>query len=44
LNYIKKLKEEQLEGELLKKQVEEELEREKMRDQERLVRAAKTRD
>ena len=29
LNYIKKLKEEQLEGELLKKQVEEEMERER---------------
>ena len=44
LNYIKKLKEEQLEGELIKKQVEEELEREKLRDMERLKRAAKTRE
>ena len=35
LNYIKKMKEEQLEGELIKKQVEEELEREKLRDIER---------
>ena len=44
LNYIKKLKEEQLEGELIKKQVEEELEREKLRDMERIKRAAKTRE
>lgn len=44
LNYIKKMKEEQLEGQLVKKQVEEELEREKLRDLERLKRAAKTRD
>jgi hypothetical protein len=44
LNYIKKLKEEQLEGELIKRQVEEELEREKLRDMERLKRAAKTRE
>ncbi len=38
------MKEEQLEGELIKKQVEEELEREKLRDMERLKRAAKTRE
>ena len=38
------MKEEQLEGELIKKQVEEELERERMRDAERLKRAAKTRE
>lgn len=44
MNYIKKLKEEQLEGELIKKQVEEELEREKLRDLERLKRAAQTRE
>lgn len=44
LNYIKKMKEEQLEGQLIKKQVEEELEREKLRDLERLKRAAKTRE
>jgi hypothetical protein len=44
LNYIKKMKEEQLEGLLIKKQVEEELEREKLRDLERMKRAAKTRD
>ena len=44
LNYIKKMKEEQLEGQLVKKQVEEELEREKLRDLERLKRAAKTRE
>jgi len=43
LNYIKKMKEEQLEGQLIKKQVEEELEREKLRDLERMKRAAKTR-
>ena len=43
LNYIKKMKEEQLEGELIKKQVEEELEREKLRDIERKKRAAGTR-
>ena len=35
---------EQLEGELIKKQVEEELEREKLRDLDRLKRAAKTRE
>ena len=44
LFWIKKLKEEQLEGELIKRQVEEELEREKFRDMERLKRAAKTRE
>ena len=44
LNYIKKMKEEQLEGELIKKQVEEELEREKVRDLERKKRIAQTRD
>ena len=38
------MKEEQLEGELIKKQVEEELEREKLRDIERQKRAAKTRE
>ena len=43
-NYIKKMKEEQFEGELIKKQVEEELEREKLRDVERKKRAAKTRE
>lgn len=43
MNYIKKMKEEQLEGELIKKQVEEELEREKLRDLERKKRAAATR-
>lgn len=44
LNYIKKMKEEQLEGELIKKQVEEELEREKLRDLERKKRAAANRE
>jgi hypothetical protein len=43
LTFIKRLKEEQLEGELIKKQVEEELEREKLRDIERMKRAATTR-
>lgn len=43
LNYIKKMKEEQLEGELIKKQVEEELERERQREIERLKRVAQTR-
>ena len=43
-NYIKKMKEEQLEGELIKKQVEEELEREKLRDIERRKRAAANRE
>lgn len=38
------MKEEQLEGQLIKKQVEEELEREKLRDLERMKRAAKTRE
>lgn len=44
LNFIKKMKEEQLEGELIKKQVEEELEREKVRDLERKKRIAQTRE
>ena len=38
------MKEEELEGQLIKKQVEEELEREKLRDIERQKRVAKTRD
>jgi len=38
------MKEEQLEGELIKKQVEEELERERLRDIERKKRAAQTRE
>jgi len=38
------MKEEQLEGELIKKQVEEEIEREKLRDMERKKRAAQTRE
>ena len=38
------MKEEQLEGELIKKQVEEELEREKLRDIQRKKRAAGTRE
>jgi len=35
LNYIKKMKEEELEGQLIKRSVEEELEREKLRDVQR---------
>jgi len=42
-NYIKKMKEEQLEGELIKKGVEEELERERQREIERHKRVAQTR-
>jgi hypothetical protein len=38
LNYIKRMKQEQLEGELIKKQVEEELEKEKKREQDKLRR------
>ena len=37
------MKEEELEGELIKKNVEEEIEREKLRDLERAKRVAKTR-
>ena len=44
LDFIKKMKEEQLEGQLIKKQVEEELEREKLRDLERKKRAAQSRE
>jgi hypothetical protein len=43
LSYIKKMKEEQLEGELIKRQVEEELEREKQRDIQRQENVMKTR-
>lgn len=43
LSYIKKLKEEQLEGELIKKQVEEELERERQKEVERQKRIVQTR-
>jgi len=38
------MKEEQLEGELIKKQVDEELERERLRELERRKRAAQTRE
>lgn len=41
MNFIKSLKEDELEGELIKKQVEEELEREKLKELERRKRAAK---
>lgn len=44
LNYIKKMKEEELEGELIKRQVEEDLEREKQKDLERQKKVAKTRE
>lgn len=39
LNYIKTLKEEMLEGELVKRQVEEDLEREKIRELQRQKKA-----
>lgn len=44
MSYIKRLKEEQLEGQLIKRQVEEELEKEKEREMERLRRVQQTRD
>jgi len=44
LNYIKRLKEEQLEGQLIKKQVEEELEREKQKELDRIKKIAQTRE
>ena len=43
LNYIKQLKEEMLEGELIKRQTEEDLEREKMREVARQQRVAQMR-
>ena len=43
VNYIKKMKQEQLEGQLIKKQVEEEIERGKMRELEKAKKVAKTR-
>ena len=43
LDYIKKLKEDELEGQLIKKQVEEELEREKQKDIKRQMKVAATR-
>ena len=43
LNYIKQLKEEMLEGELIKRQVEEDIEREKMREVARQKRVAQMR-
>lgn len=44
MNFIKRIKEDELEGELIKKQVEEELEREKQKEMERRKAAAKQRD
>ena len=44
MSYIKRMKEDQLEGELIKKQVEEELENEKKREQERLRRVQETKE
>lgn len=44
MNYIKRIKEEELEGELIKKQVQEELEREKQRELDRHQRMIKTRE
>jgi len=43
LNYIKQLKEEMLEGELIKRQVEEDIEREKVREVNRQKRVAQMR-
>ncbi len=43
LDYIKKLKEDELEGQLIKKQVEEELEREKQKDIKRQMKVTATR-
>lgn len=40
INYIKQLKEEMLEGELIKRQAEEDLEREKVRELQRQKKAA----
>ena len=44
MNFIKKIKEEELEGELIKKQVQGELDKEKMRDVQRVERVKKTRE
>lgn len=44
MDFIKRMKEDELEGELIKKQVEEELEREKQKELERRKRAAKQRE
>lgn len=44
LDYIKRMKEEQLEGELIKRQVEEELEREKQREVARVEKVQQTRE
>lgn len=44
LNYIKNMKEEQLEGQLIKRQVEEELEKEKQKELNRLKRVQQTRE
>lgn len=44
MSYIKRLKEDELEGELIKKQVEEELEREKLKELERRKKAAKQKE
>lgn len=43
INYIKKMKQEQLEGELIKKQVEEEIERQMLKDLDKTKKIAKTR-
>jgi hypothetical protein len=44
MSFIKRIKEDELEGELIKKQVEEELEREKQKEMERRKAAANQRD
>ena len=44
MSFIKKLKEDELEGQLIKKQVEEELEREKLKELDRRKKAQDTKD
>lgn len=44
VNYLKKMKQDKTEGKLMKKQVQEEIEREKMRELEKKKKAAKTRE
>ena len=44
VNYLKKMKQAKVEGKLMKKQVEEEIERERMRELEKKKKAAKTRE
>ena len=44
INIIKKMKEDEMEGKLIKKQVEEEIERQKMKDLEKKKKIATTRE